>query len=130
MKLIGSIAEQEYRKWLIYSHQWLLGSFAIPPGERGAGLINVLKAHYPQMVTAYVISSIPEQGEDHYKVLINDELIVNVEISHDSLVAPIVDSITVKQYLHKLSKTNQIQLAVALDLVKNDLAGNKLKDHR
>ncbi|MBO9732530.1 MAG: hypothetical protein J7623_28060 [Chitinophaga sp.] len=73
------------------------------------------------MITAYIISSIPEQEEDLYEVLINDELIVNVELSHDSLVAPIIDSITVKQYLHKLSKSKQIQLAVALDLVKNDL---------
>lgn len=125
MKLNGSITEQEYRKWLISSHQGLFG-----PDQRGAGLVAVLKAHYPQMMTAYVIDWIPEQGEDLYTVLINDELIVNVELSHDSLVAPIVDSITVKQYLHKLSKSKQIQLAVALDLVKNDLAGNKLKNHR
>lgn len=121
MKLIGSRAEQEYREELIKSNQSLFGS------EGDQRLLGVLKMLYPQMITAYIIHWIPEQGEEFYKILINDDVIANIEFSHDDDVEPVVESITIPQYLRGLSRIKQIQLAVALDLVKSDIENSKLK---
>lgn len=113
MKLIGSMVEQELRTQLIGSNQSLFSS------EGNQRLLNLLKTQYPKMITAYVIHWIPEQGEDLYEILINDDTVAKIELSHDDDVAPIAESVAISQYLHRLSKVNQIKLAVALDLVKN-----------
>lgn len=74
------------------------------------------------MRAAYIIYWIPEQGEDIYKILINDSLIAVIELERTNYeVKPKVKTLTISQYLQGLSKQNQIKLAVALDLVKQDL---------
>lgn len=91
----------------------------------GAGndqrLFRVLKELYPQMITAYVIHWIPEQGEDFYRILVNDDIIAKIELDHDDAIEPTVESISISQYLLGLSRINQIQLAVALDLARTDM---------
>lgn len=73
------------------------------------------------MKTAYIVHWIPEQGEDIYKILINDCIIVEIELDHfDVEVEAIVESKTIPRYLQGLSKQSQIKLAVALDLAKQD----------
>ncbi|MFY0256534.1 hypothetical protein ACDQ55_21585 [Chitinophaga sp. 30R24] len=116
MKLIGSRTEQEFREELMKSNQSLFSS------DGDQRLLEVLKKLYPQMLTAYIIHWIPEQGEDLYKILINDDVIAKIELSHDNVVAPIVESILIPQYMFRLSRIKQIQLAVALDLARRDMA--------
>lgn len=116
MKLIGSKTEQELREQLIKSNQSLFMS------EEKRRLLEVIRSSYPEMNTAYIIHWIPEQGEDIYKILINDSIIAEIELDrYNTEVEPIVDSKTIPQYLQGLSKQSRIKLAVALDLAKQDL---------
>jgi hypothetical protein len=116
MKLIGSKTEQEIKEQLMLSKRSLFYE------EEGKRLRNVLQQNFPLMTTAYILHLIPEQGEDIYKVLINDSLIVDVELDkHNHNIAPIINSEPVSKYKLGLSKINQIKLAVAIDLAKNDL---------
>jgi hypothetical protein len=108
MKLIGSMVEEEFRAQLIRSNQSLFSA------EGDHRLIKLLKVLYPQMVTAYIMDWIPEQGEDFYEILINDDVMAKIELSHNDDVAPVAESIITSQYLHKRSKAKQIELAVAL----------------
>jgi hypothetical protein len=116
VKLSGSKTEQENRELLIKSNLLLFKS------EEKQRLLEVIKSSYPGMYTAYIIHWIPEQGEDIYKILINDNIIAKIELDRNNFeVEPIVETITIPQYLKGLSKHNQIKLAVALDLAKQDL---------
>ncbi|WP_433943155.1 hypothetical protein [Paenibacillus sp. SN-8-1] len=116
VKLIGSKTEQEIRELLIKSNQLLFKS------EDKITLLEVIKSFYTEMITAYIINWIPEQGEDIYKILINDSIIAEIELErNNSEIEPKVKTITISQYLKGLNKQNQIKLAVALDLAKKDL---------
>lgn len=115
MKLRGSKTEKDFRDRLIESNHSLFSS------EDDRKLLRVLKKLYPQMITAYIIHWIPEQGEDFYRILINDDIIAKIELDHDDAMEPVVESMTVPQYLLGLSRINQIQLAVALDLARKDI---------
>nr|WP_246627884.1 hypothetical protein [Paenibacillus oenotherae] len=108
--------EQELREQLIKSNQSLFKS------EEKRRLLEVIRNSFSEMKTAYIVNWIPEQGEDIYKVLINDAIIAGIELDRNSdEVEPIVEFENVPQYLHGLSKQNQIKLAVALDLAKQEL---------
>lgn len=116
MKLIGSKTEQEIREHLIKSNQLLFKS------EEKKRLLKVIECEFPEMKAAYIIYWIPEQGEDIYKILINDRFVAEIKLERNNdEVKPKVKTLTVSQYLKGLSKQNQIKLAVALDLVKHDL---------
>ncbi|WP_059173291.1 hypothetical protein [Bacillus sp. FJAT-27445] len=116
MKLIGSKTEQEIRKLLIKSNELLFKS------EEERRLLEVIKSSCPEMITAYILHWIPEQGEDIYKILINDSIIAVIELDRNNFeLEPKVETLTISQYLKGLSKQNRIKLAVALDLAKQDL---------
>ena len=119
MKLIKSRTEQELRAQLIKSNHSLFNS------ENKQGLLKVIRKIYPQMRAAYIIDWIPEQGEDLYSILINDNIIAKIELDHDYVREPIVEVLTIPEYLHGLRKQDQIQLAVALDLAKKDMGSNE-----
>ena len=116
MKLIRSKLEQELRDQLIKSNKVLFKS------EVKSRLLEVIRSSFPEMKTAYIVHWIPEQGEDIYKLLINDRTIAEIELDrYKAETKPIVKSKDVSQYLHGLNKQNQIKLAVALDLARHDL---------
>lgn len=116
MKLIGSKLEQELREQLILSHESLFKS------EEKKRLLKAIRSLFPEMKTAYIIHWIPEQGEDIYKILIDDNNILEIELDrYDSHNEPIVEITTITKYIQGLSKQNQIKLAVALDLAKTIL---------
>jgi len=116
VKLIGSKLEQELREQLIKSNQVLFKS------EGKSRLLEVIRSSFPEMKTAYIVHWIPEQGEDIYKLLINDRTIAEIELDrYKAETEPIVKSKDVSQYLHGLNKQNQIKLAVALDLARHEL---------
>lgn len=116
MKLIGSKTEQDIRKQLVKSNELLFKS------EENKRLLEVIRSIYPEMKAAYIIDWIPEQGEDIYKLLINDNIILVIELDRLNVeIEPIVELKTIPQYLQGLSKYNQIKLGVALDLAKKNL---------
>lgn len=115
MKLIGSKMEQELREQLIKSNHSLFKN------EEKKRLLEVIIRFFPEMKTAYIIHWIPEQGEDIYKILINDNIVAGIELDrYSDEVEPIVESQDVSRYLQGLSKQNRIKLAVALDLAKQE----------
>ncbi|NRS51982.1 hypothetical protein [Brevibacillus sp. HB2.2] len=116
MKLIGSKLEKEVREELKKSNQSLFKS------EMKRRLLEVIRSAFPEMKTAYIVDWIPEQGEDIYKILINDSIITEIELDRYNFeIEPIVVTKTISQYLQGLSKQCQIKLAIALDLAKQDL---------
>ncbi|MFC6549110.1 hypothetical protein ACFQBN_20820 [Cohnella cellulosilytica] len=122
MRLIGSKTEQDLRKQLIESNKLLF------EGQGNKSLLKALEKYYPEMKTAYILHWIPEQGEDIYKVLVNDSTIVEVELDrNDIAVEPLVSTISISQYRQGLSKHSQIKLEVALDLVQAQLKGCEVK---
>lgn len=117
MKLIGSKTEKEYMLQLIKSNHSLLNS--------ESKLLFELKRVHPQLTTAYILNWIPEQGEDIYTVLINDNVIATIELDRGGSEKSIVELSTVLQYIGRISKQDQIKLAVALDLAGKDMGKNK-----
>jgi NADPH-dependent 7-cyano-7-deazaguanine reductase QueF-like protein len=108
MKLIGSRTEQDFRERLIRSNRSLR--------ERTGPLAAVLETAGVDVANAYVISWIPEQGEDIYDVLTTAGGIVTVELPHDSGEILLARQ-SLKDYERGCSLQRRIELAVALDLI-------------
>ncbi|MGD6817982.1 hypothetical protein ACQCVE_13045 [Metabacillus sp. 113a] len=116
MKLIGSKTEQDIRKQLVKSNELLFKS------EENKRLLEVIRSLYPEMKVAYIIDWIPEQGEDIYKLLINENIILEIELDrYNAEIDPIIESKSITQYLQGLSKQKQIKLGVARDLANKYL---------
>jgi len=116
VKLIGSQTENEYRTQLISSHKFLFDS------DKQKGILSVLYMRYPEIKTAYILDWIPDQDIEIYKILIDTNLIVVVEVDHDDNGRVfITQEISIKAYKKHLSKTGQIRLAVAMDLAQADI---------
>jgi hypothetical protein len=113
MKLIDSETEKEYRLQLIKSNHSLFNS--------ESKLLSELRRAYPQLITAYILDWLPEQGEDIYTILINDNIVATIEVEKDGSKESVVELSTVLQYVGRISKQNQIKLAVALDLARKEM---------
>ncbi|MNB89892.1 hypothetical protein D3C75_369430 [compost metagenome] len=82
----------------------------------------MLQDTYQDLKTAYILYWIPEQGEDIYTILINNKYIAIIELDrYDMQIEPILQTISMKEYQKRLSKNNQILLAVAQALSTEDL---------
>ncbi|MDB6372550.1 hypothetical protein [Photorhabdus bodei] len=115
MKLIDSLIEKEYRQQLLQSRKSLFA------GDNPK-LLSLLYEVRPETKSAFVLEWVPEQGEDLYTVLLDKELIVTVEISRINSEKLILEEISLEQYEKTLRyKKNKIQLAVALDIISNDI---------
>jgi len=116
MKLKGTITEQAYRKELQASRIRLFDDISM---QR---FLNIIKETFPSMKTAYILYWTPEQGEDIITFLVDTHSVINIELDrYDDKIAPIVDIYPIENLLRGRSKTNQIKIAVALELAKNDL---------
>lgn len=110
MKLIGSVTEQRFREQLLDGRRNLLLRGACP------NLLKALLRHFPEMHSAFILAWTAEQGEDIYRVMVDDRYIATAEITRDGYevrfdLAPIIE------YQKSLeSRVKRIQLAVALDL--------------
>ncbi|BBB90448.1 hypothetical protein [Methylomusa anaerophila] len=118
MKLIGSLIEQNARAIMAITHDSLFKG-------HNPRLFNVLKTLFPELKTVYFLAHTPEQGEDIYVLLVDATHVVSVELDrYDENVEPIVRIRSLKEYKRKLSKTKQIELAVAMDLSQKDLSSS------
>ncbi|PAF19100.1 hypothetical protein [Terribacillus saccharophilus] len=116
MKLIGSKTEQDLRDLLKESNESLFND------NDKTRLLTVLRNQYPEMKSAYIIHWIPEQGEDIYRILINDSIISEIEIDRlDEKAEPINEAKSFNEYKQGLNKQNQLKLAVAIDLARHDM---------
>ena len=109
VKLIGSKMENDFRAELIRLNKGL--------NESKSLLHKALESIGYNVNNAYVLRWIPEQLEDIYVVLIDGSFLVNVEIDkYEKFKPPIFERIELKEYLHGLSRRNQVQLLVAQEL--------------
>ncbi|WP_154222718.1 hypothetical protein [Marinicella rhabdoformis] len=109
MKLIGSKIENENREQLRNSND----SFVAKSKLRDA-----LDSEGHSTDKACVLRWIPDQGEDKYVILVDGLYIICLELDRINLEnPPIIKRIEFKEYMHGLSRSNQIQLLVAQDLV-------------
>lgn len=117
LRLKGSKTEKDIRSQLVKSHESLFND------EMRSGLLSVIKTFFPQMKTAYILYWTPEQGEDIFSLLINNDTIASVEIDrYDSSIKPIIESRPLDNtYLEGLRRIPQITLAIALELADKDL---------
>jgi hypothetical protein len=116
MKLIGSKTEQDIRKQLIKSNKSLFEN------EETNKILIAIREYFPKMNTVYIINWIPEQGEDFYKVLIDNNIIAEIELDKfNSTIKFLNNSVPISQYRIGLSKIQQIKLEVAIDLAKQDM---------
>ncbi len=118
MKLVDSLQEKQFRAELSRGHHSLFHE------ETGARLLAFLKEKFGQLKTAYVLQWIPEQGEDICTILVNDDVIAELEVPRiDPAGEPLMlRTTTMAEYAKRLTKIDQIKLAVALDLARTDLA--------
>lgn len=108
--------EREYETQLRHSHDYIFKS------EAGLRLKAVLEKEFPTMSTAYVLGHTPGQSDDFYLVLIDSSHLLSIEIERfDLSLLPEVRHIDIVEYKRHLSKSSQIQLAVAMDLSKKDV---------
>jgi len=109
VKLIGNKTEKDFRAELVRSNKGLR--------ESESKLRKALESEGHDVSNAYVLHCTPDQLEDIYVVLIEGSFLVSIEIDRfDNSKSPIFERIELKDYLHGLSKTDQIRLAVAQDL--------------
>lgn len=116
MRLVGSKTEEDFREVLIKSHKSLFD------GHSYQELLQALKTSCPEMKTSYFIRHIPEQGEDLYTMLVDLNTIATIRISQYSQdEKPIIEISNISNFKNRISKLEQIKLAVALDLAKKDI---------
>lgn len=123
IKLKGTHTEQAYAAKLEKSRDFIFDSKA------GARLKSILASEYPELKTAYILDSIPDEDEDIYLVLVNNENLLSVELDRDNLSAtPIFEHKDLGNYKKRLRKSDQIQLSVAMELGLNAIEKTQQAD--
>lgn len=116
MKLIGSRIEQLFREELIRSN------LSLRSGDNKQ-LAKALASAKVNVVGAYVLYWIPEQGEDIYRVLVPTSEVLTVELPRDG--GPVLlEREGLASYERKCSMSGKIQIAVALDLMASGSLGS------
>ncbi|WP_248919414.1 hypothetical protein [Pseudomonas entomophila] len=109
MKLIGSLAEQDFREGL--SKSW--GGLR----SQGGRVLSILQSRLGSINSAFVLSWTPEQTEDLYIIMVNGVDVVWLETLRESGELVSFEMAAVKEYEKLLrSRQHKIKLAVALDL--------------
>jgi hypothetical protein len=111
VKLIGSKAEREFREQLIRSNKFL-------NSENERLSLELRKVGF-DLSNSFVLNHIPEQCEDIFVLLTSGSYVITIEIDKSDSENPvIIERVELKDYLKGLSKINQIQIAVAMDLMR------------
>ena len=114
IKLKGTHTEQEHAAKLKESRDFIFDSKA------GARLKSILASECTELKTAYILDSIPDEDEDIYLVLVNNENLLSVELDRVNLSAsPIIEHKDLVNYKKQLRKGDQIKLTVAIELGLN-----------
>lgn len=115
-KLKGTKTEHDIRNQLIKTHKALFNE------EKNVRL-DTLREYFPGMKTAYILNSVPDQGEDIITFLIDNNVIAEIEIDrYDATVRPIVETKPFnEEYINGLRKMSQITIAIALELANSNI---------
>lgn len=115
MRLVGSRLEATYRESLTAGSRFLRDS------DKGKRILNGLTDIYSEIKTAYILSCIPDQGEDFYVILLNENILIRVEVDRlEENADLVIEQLDFKNYKNRLTKTDQIQLLVALELAQSE----------
>ena len=111
MKLVGSKTEKEFEAALIKNTSLVL-SHSVNSHLKTFLLENEIDSN--QVI---VLEYFPDDGSIFYWLLIENRMIGRVEIELDDPERTGMDTFTLLEYRHKLSKVQQIRLAVAMNLL-------------
>ena len=118
MKLTNSDTEKRCRSDLIASQKYLLES------EKGQHVLDHVRKFYGDIKTIYALSHTPEQGEDIFRVLVNGEKVIGLDLQDvvGQFEALNITQYSVTEYERLLSgKMGRLKLAIALELSKCDI---------
>ena len=115
IKLRGTRTEEELRKTLLNAMLDIDGDDSESP------LKQILESEFKELKSACVLGWTPEQGEDFYFVLVNAKSLCLVEIDKITNEALNITHTSLKDYQHKLSKTEKIRFAIAMDLSMKEI---------
>ena len=108
MKLIRSGLESDE---LQSSHHALFNDSA------NRRLLNSIRRAFPKMCSAYVLEWIPEQGENIFTVLVDDNTVATFELSRLNCELAEAQNVRMtKDYQRALQKHKMIKLLIALEL--------------
>ncbi len=103
--------ENDYRAELIKSHEYNFSE------ESNSPLKKILLDENHPISYAYILHWTPDQAEDFYTILINANYLVMLEVNRqDKTVVGAIERQELKAYLKGRSRTEQVQLLVAIDL--------------
>lgn len=109
MKLIGSLVEEQFRKELTRSWTDLT--------TNQEHITSLLTESLQPVKAAFILNWTPEQFEDIYTILVNEQYVITLEIYKDPNTPPSITTETKAEYERSLkSKHKRIQLAVAVTL--------------
>jgi hypothetical protein len=114
VKLVGSKTEREIRLELIKSTSSVF-SESSESQVKAFFLDNGM-----DFSKVIVLSSFPDDRVIYYWLLIESRMIGRVEVELDNPECTGMDTFTLLEYSHKLSKIQQIKLAVAMDLLTTE----------
>ena len=114
VKLVGSKTEREIRLELIKSTSSVFSESSE----------SQVKAYFidndMDFSKVIVLSTFPDDRVIYYWLLIESRMIGRVEVELDNPERTGMDTFTLLEYSHKLSKIQQIKLAVAMDLLATE----------
>lgn len=108
MKLIGSAAEEQYKKELRQGAQYLLEEGGDPR------LLDLLHREIGAVESAYYLSGYKLSDYHTCSLLVNGTTVCRVEMSDGQIED--FDAISISEYKKGLKKQGQIKLQVALEL--------------
>ncbi|WP_392565249.1 hypothetical protein RHO15_06465 [Utexia brackfieldae] len=111
MRLIGSRTESIRRSELLHSEELINNNKLI---------VNLLSEMYGEIKSVYVLTHTPDQAEDIYRLIVNGDFIVGFELSRiDNKISEIFDMPVVDYSKQIKSKSDKLELAIAIDLAAN-----------
>jgi|TARA_B110000008_G_C16542765_1_gene392998 hypothetical protein len=114
VKLIGSKTEKEIKLELIKNTSAVF-SESVESHVKTFFLDNDL-----DITKAIVLDSFPDDRLIYYWLLIDSRMVGRVEVELDDPECTGMDTFSLLEYRHKLSKTQQIKLAVAMELLATE----------
>ncbi|NNE24125.1 MAG: hypothetical protein HKN11_16100 [Rhizobiales bacterium] len=111
MELTGSLTERRFRSNLRKLQYVLIDH------PRRDDMIEAVTGIAGAKPGLFVLDSFPDNGGDHFVLLVNDDQIVELDAARSDK-SPIVigGTVPLKKFTRKLSLINKIMVAVALDM--------------
>jgi len=111
MRLIGSRTESIRRSELLHSEEFINSNKII---------VDFLRGRYCEIKSVFVLTHTPEQAEDIYRLIINGNYVVGLELSRIDNEISDVFYMSVLEYSKIIkSKSDRLELAIARDLAAN-----------